>query len=343
MATSGHASPARQPQRRPDGVRIPWISTGEPLPTTLQILDGVRPATNVGVRVDLIPGRQSRYSGGGTTVLQQLLKDVTGTPFRDLMQELVLGPLGMASSDYAQPPPPISGRGQPLDTTTRATRSTASGRVYPQFAAAGLWTTPTDLAKVAGAVRRAIAGRPGAVISAELAREMLTPQIASTSRIGGLDHVGLGFFVDETGTRFGHSGGNRGFCCHLLADRETGQGAVVMTNGDAGGFVVLRAFANIAADYGWSDYPLAVDHPDLPTDDLLNSLAGRYRPDNGVPVEVTPAVRGLDVRFAGQPALHFRGLSTERFAAMELGAELGVRGGDLVLRLGGVEHRCVRE
>ncbi|HEY3558542.1 MAG TPA: serine hydrolase domain-containing protein, partial [Kribbella sp.] len=217
---------------------FPGYGRDATLPSTVQILDGVRPAMNIGVRVDLVPGTQFRYSGGGTMVLQQLLEDVTGTPFRELLQELVLQPLGMSDSDYAQPLPPIlHGRaatghddvGRPLD-----------GRwdVYPQLAAAGLWTTPTDLAKFAIGVERAYAGAVDAVLSPGLAREMLTPQIAATPRIGGLNHLGLGVFLDETGSRYGHSGGNAGFCCHLLAYRDTRQGAVVMTNGDCGIWVV---------------------------------------------------------------------------------------------------------
>jgi hypothetical protein len=108
---------------------------------------------------------------------------------------------------------------------------------------------------------------------------MLTPQIAASQRIGGLGHLGLGFFLDDSGQRFGHSGGNAGFRCHLLAYRDTGQGAVVMTNGDNGTWVVSRAFAAIAAAYGWEGYPQDVELPDLPADDVVAGLVGAYRLD----------------------------------------------------------------
>jgi len=322
---------------------FPGYTRDAALPATAQILDGLRPATNIGVRVDLVPGTQFRYSGGGTTVIQQLLEDVTGTPFRELIQELVLQPLGMSDSDYAQPLPPelhpraATGHddaGSPLD---------GKWEVYPQLAAAGLWTTPTDLAKFALGVQRAYAGADHAVLSVELVREMLTPQIAATSRIGGLNHLGLGLFLDESGSRYGHSGGNAGFCCHMLAHRDTRKGAVVMTNGDAGTWVVLRAFAAIASAYGWSGYPDELEDPDLPTDDQLGALAGAYSLGNGMTFVVEPAARGLGVRFDGQPPLQFRALSSERFAGDGVDVQLEVRDGDLALRQGGAEFVCVRE
>jgi CubicO group peptidase (beta-lactamase class C family) len=145
------------------------------LPTTVQILDGVRPTNTFGVRVDTIPSTQFRYSGGGTVVMQQLLEDFTGTPFRRLVRELVLEPLGMSDSDYAQPLPNVL-------HAQAATAHDDVGRpiegrwhTYPEMAAAGLWTTPTDLCKFAVAVQRAYAGADGALLSPGLARELLTP------------------------------------------------------------------------------------------------------------------------------------------------------------------------
>ncbi|MFD7156874.1 serine hydrolase domain-containing protein [Kribbella sp. NPDC059898] len=313
------------------------------LPTTPQILDGTRPATNIGVRGDLVPGTQFRYSGGGTTVIQQLLEDVTGSPFRDIMQELVLQPLGMSDSDYAQPLPPnlhanaASGHndlGQPLN---------GKWDVYPQLAAAGLWTTPTDLAKFAIGLERAYADAEGALLPPELARQMLTPQIAATERIGGLNHLGLGVFLDESGTRYGHSGGNKGFCCHLLAYRDTRQGAVVMTNGDSGMWVVLRAFAAIASSRGWPSYSQELEEPDLPTTESLERLTGTHRLTNGVRLVVRVWDRGLGAQFEGQEPLEFRALSADRFAAAGVDAQLEVRGGELVFLQGGAEFGCVRE
>ncbi len=156
---------------------FPGYREGDPLPTTVQILDGTYPANTFGVRADTVPGTQFRYSGGGTLVMQQLLEDLLSTPFRDIVRELVLEPLGMRDSDYAQPLPEELHR-------RAATAHDESGRpiegrwhTYPELATAGLWTTPGDLATFAIAVQQAYAGADGALLSRELARELLTPQV----------------------------------------------------------------------------------------------------------------------------------------------------------------------
>ena len=84
---------------------FPGYRPDEPIPTLLQVLDGAPPANTAPIRVDTLPGVEFRYAGGGTTIVQQLLVDVLGRPFPDLMQELILGPLRMAHSTFAQPPP----------------------------------------------------------------------------------------------------------------------------------------------------------------------------------------------------------------------------------------------
>lgn len=322
---------------------FPGYADGDPLPTTVQILDGVRPTNTFGVRVDLVPGTQFRYAGGGTIVMQQLLEDVTGTAFRQLVRELVLEPLGMSDSDYAQPLPAELHRraavahdegGRPLEGRWHA---------YPELAAAGLWTTPTDLAKVAIGVQRMYAGAADALLSPELAHEMLTHQIAASQRIGGLSHLGLGFFLDESGRRFGHSGGNAGFRCHLLAHRDTGQGAVVMTNGDGGGWVVQRAFAAVASAYGWEGYPDDVELPDLPSDDAMAELAGTYRLDGRTTFTVERRGSGLEVTFDGQPPQRFMARSATGFSAVNTETGFEVREAGLVFHQEGVALDCVRE
>ncbi len=275
-------------------------------------------------------------------VLQQLLEDVTGTPFRQLVRELVLEPLGMSDSDYAQPLPPELHRraatahdelGRPFDGRWHA---------YPELAAAGLWTTPTDLAKLAIGIQRMYADADDALLSPELAREMLTPQIAASAQIGGLDHLGLGFFLDDSGQRFGHGGGNAGFRCHLLAYRDTGQGAVVMTNADRGYRLVLRAFAAAASAYGWEGYPQDVALPDLPADDVLAELVGVYRLDGRMQFTVERWRSGLEVTFDGQQPLRFSARSATVFAT-GTDTELELREGGLVFHQQRAELTCTRE
>jgi CubicO group peptidase (beta-lactamase class C family) len=321
---------------------FPGYRQGAELPTPVQILDGVRPANTFGVHVDLVPGTQFRYSGGGTVVMQQLLEDVTGTPFRQLLRELVLEPLSMSSSDYAQPlPDELHHRA--------ATAHDEFGRPvpgrwhsYPELAAAGLWTTPSDLAAFAHGVRNAYLGAPGALISQERARELLTPQIAIGDPWDAMEALGLGAFLGDGGRRFGHGGSNKGFKCYLVAYRDTGQGVAVMTNGDNGSYLVDRAIARIAASYGWEDYPLEVSDRSEVSDDELQAVAGTYRLADGLSLEVTAADGGLEAVFGRQPALRFAARGDGRYAARWVGSELRLSDGRLAFVQEGEEIECVR-
>jgi len=322
---------------------FPGYEYGEKLPTAREILDGVAPATNFGVRVDTVPGTQFRYSGGGTVVVQQLLEDVTGKPFRQLAQELVLRPLGMTDSDYAQPLP--EDRHSQAAVAHEGACRPIKGRwhSYPELAAAGLWTTPSDLVTFAQVVKNSYDGVEGAPLSPELARELLTPQMPSSERIGGLDALGLGLFVTQDGLLFGHSGSNEGFRCHLIAYRDSGQGAAVMTNGDNGDFLVQKILVKIAAAYGWSDYPTELDKRTALDDEAMAGRVGTYRLRENLKFVVERAEVGILVTFDGQSPMPFRPMSPDRFGARTADTELRFDDGGVVFVQNGEEIRCTRE
>ena len=226
---------------------FPGYATTDPLPTVVQVLDGVKPANTDPVRVDTTPGAIERYSGGGTTIMQQLLVDVTGKPFPALMQELVLGPAGMTSSTYEQPLP--AARAPEAAHAHKQDGKPIPGgwHVYPEMAPAGLWTTPTDLVRWALAITAARAGRSTSLLSQGMTQQMLTRQ---------KDQVGLGPFVGGSGRNFhfGHGGANEGFHSELVMYPELGTGAAVMTNGDGGPMLIREVLRSLAAEYGWPDY-----------------------------------------------------------------------------------------
>lgn len=226
---------------------FPGYATTDPIPTVVQVLDGVKPANTDPVRVDTTPGAIERYSGGGTTIMQQLLVDVTGKPFPALMQELVLGPVGMTSSTYEQPIP--AARAAEAAHAHRQDGKEVPGgwHVYPEMAPAGLWTTPTDLLKWAIAITDARAGRSTTLLSQAMTQQMLTAQ---------KNEVGLGPFVGGTGRNFhfGHGGANEGFHSQLVMYPELGVGAAIMTNGDGGPLLIPEVLRALAAEYGWPDY-----------------------------------------------------------------------------------------
>ncbi len=238
------------------------------LPTIPQILDGQSPANSSAVRVDKLPGEGFRYSGGGTTIAQLLVQDVSGRPFAEYMQAEVLTPLGMIDSTYEHP--------LPTDRHAQAARGhLSSGRileggwhVYPERAAAGLWTTPSDLARYAIEVQLAYQGRSRKVLSPAMIRNMLTPR--------GRAGLGPMISVGEEVTRFSHGGSNHGYKCQFVADLNRGQGAAVMTNGDQGG-ALAREILNAVADvYDWPDYlPDERSVADV-EESVLEQYVGRY-------------------------------------------------------------------
>jgi len=236
-----------------------WItSEGETPAVTIQQLLEAQPPADDGspTRVTRVPGTAYQYSNLGYGVLQLLMTDVTGLAFPELMQETVLGPLGMTSSTFEQPlPEELRDRattehyvnGQPFE---------GKRHHYPLLASGGLWTTPSDLARFAIELMRARAGESDLLLSQEMASEMLTPQIEVPESFFS-DSYGLGFDLADEGRefRFMHTGGTWGSTCLLWVHPETGQGAVIMTNSASGeGAIRLEILLSIAAEYGW---PLA--------------------------------------------------------------------------------------
>lgn len=218
---------------------------GESVPTVPQILDGQPPANSEAVRIFIRPGNVFRYSGGGYTIAQQLMIDVTGESFPALVQSAVLGPLEMQHSTYEQPLP--TALLSEAATGHRAGRKLVDGRyhTYPEMAAAGLWTTPSDLARFAIAIQEELAGTSTKLFPQPMAEEMLKPQVKP--------HVGLGLMLagKDGASQFSHGGANEGFRCQLVAYRTTGQGAVVMTNSDTGGQAAAMVIKAIGEHYHW--------------------------------------------------------------------------------------------
>ncbi|MFQ5793467.1 MAG: serine hydrolase domain-containing protein [Candidatus Bipolaricaulia bacterium] len=229
------------------------------LPTLFQILDGKEPANSPAVEVSAIPGAQFRYSGGGYCVIQQLLIDVTGKPFPEIMQELVLDPLGMEHSTYEQPLP--ESRSGSAATGHRWDGEPVDGQwhVYPEMAAAGLWTTPSDLARFTIELQRSKVGQSNNVLSGDMVNQMLTPQFEDSIGLGVFqfkDSIGLGLFLESKGesSYFEHSGANAGFCCKLVTFIDCGLGAIVMTSSDNGSPLIEEILQAIAREYRWPGY-----------------------------------------------------------------------------------------
>jgi CubicO group peptidase (beta-lactamase class C family) len=222
-------------------------AAGKPVPTLVQVLNGERPAHSAPVTIDFVPGTKFRYAGGDYAIIQQILIDVTGEPFPELMQEEVLQPLHMIHSTFQQPIPEKLRAlvATPYDKDGNAIEG--GPHTYPEMAVAGLWTTPSDLALFASSIQDALAGKPGAIVSPSTAHEMLQPV---------LGFYALGFAIAGNGPNryFSHPGVNAGFVAFLFA-YEKGDGVVLMTNGQNTKALGLEIINALSKQYGWTEYP----------------------------------------------------------------------------------------
>jgi len=155
---------------------FPGYDIDEKVPTLVQIFNGEKPANTAAIRVDFVPGTDERYSGGGITIEQQLMIDVSGKAFPELMKETVLDKIGMSDSSYQQPLPPARAAITAGGAYGDGKAVHGKWHVYPEMAAAGLWTTPTDLAKFAIEIALAKQGKSHKVLSQTTVQEMLKPQ-----------------------------------------------------------------------------------------------------------------------------------------------------------------------
>jgi hypothetical protein len=150
-------------------------------------------------------------------------------------------------------------------------------RNHPELAAAGLWSSPSDLARFAMEVRRAANGEPGKVLSAEMARLMVTRQKGDYGR--GLQITGGSA---ERGASFQHAGANPGYRGLMVCRLDSGDGAVILTNGDGGSVLVPEILRSIAREYGWKGFAPTIRTVVTLEASQLGEYAGRYAAGDSV-------------------------------------------------------------
>lgn len=214
---------------------------GDKLPSITQILDGQKPANNKAVRSEFEPGLKAEYSGGGTTISQLIVMDITKQPYAQYMWNNVLKPMGMLNSTYEQPP--LNKKAQELATGYQENKKQIEGKyhIYPEQGAAGLWTNPTDLAHYIIETQLSLIGKSEKVLSKQMTKLRLTPYS---------ENLGLGVFIDDANKTFGHSGGTAGFRCQYYGSLECGNGVVVMVNSDSSD-IMYELINSVKSVYKW--------------------------------------------------------------------------------------------
>jgi len=273
---------------------FPGYASTELVPTLVQVLNGEKPANTLAIRSEQPPMKEWKYSGGGYTIIQQAIVDVAHETFPKLLHDAVLAPIGMSRSTYEQPLPaalhdnaatPYRGNGKPVE---------GGAHTYPEMAAAGLWTTPTDIAKYAIEVEQSLEGKANHVLNADMTRQMLTP---------GMRRWGLGVEIGgaDANPYFSHGGANEGFRNIFVAYEKNGEGAVVMTNADNGSQLGTEIIHSIAAEYDWPDWHAAVRTAVSVDPKILAQYVGTYTVAPNVDLVITLENGSLMGQPRGEP------------------------------------------
>lgn len=277
-----------------------YMSTNKMIPTLLQELIGNPEITSshevdakdipdgyvntAPVKLVEVPGAKYSYSGGGITIVQKLIEDVTGESYADLAKRYIFDPLKMSSSSFKIKYPDSTHEVIQPGCTRDGKQIDGSWHIYPESAAAGLWTTTEDLAKFAIAVRMAYLGYNPNLLSQHLASEMLRIQPNST--------CGLGFFIPskehEGELTFSHNGSNEGYLCDYLMLPNKGVGVVVMTNSDIGLRLGSSVIRGVFDAYNWPGRRPEVKKVVVLDPVILDKCTGEFKikTDKGSPVAV---------------------------------------------------------
>jgi len=228
-----------------DGFGFPGYAPDAPLPTVVQILNGDPPSNLRKVRLERPPLTGFKYSGGAVMIEQLALTDAVGKPFEQIARDWILNPIGMTNSTYEQPLPSSRQKQAARAHDRSGARMGDPWHIYPEQAAAGLWTTPTDLAKLIIEVQQTLLGKSTRVLSKASMQEMVTPV--------GVGPYAVGFQMEKQGEGwyFMHGGSNWGFQCDMIGHRVKGYGMAIMTNGDNGGPFIYLLRQRIEASEHW--------------------------------------------------------------------------------------------
>lgn len=320
---------------------FPGYAAGKPVPTLEQVLDGAPPANTAAIRIEAVPGSKWNYSGGGYTIMQHMVIDATHEPFPKLLHDVVLAPIGMTHSTYEQPLPaarqaeaatPYQGDGQPVP---------GGFHTYPEMAAAGLWTTPSDLARYILEVQQSLKGQANHVLSQAMTQQLVQP---------GKGDWGLGVQIGGSPQRryFSHGGVNDGFEAFFFGYEDGSEGAVVMTNAQGGTRVAMAVIRSLAAAYNWPDFQPVVRTEVAVDPAVLARYVGTYQLQPGFDFTFTVEGGHLMGQITGQPKLQLYPEAENRFflkvvdAEVEFVSDAAGQVNAAVLHQGGQDHKAMK-
>ncbi|MBB6022752.1 CubicO group peptidase (beta-lactamase class C family) [Paenibacillus sp. JGP012] len=276
---------------------FPGYLKNEKIPSTIEILMGLEPSVTESVKVDYLPGGHFRYSGGGYTIAQLVIEELMEKSFPEIMKELVLGPFGMNNSTFEQILPQATA--EEVSSGHFKKKQTIKGgyHIYPEMAAAGLWTTPTDLASLGVALQSVLSSKSCGPLERNTILRMLEPQTNP--------RMGIGFYLEGRGKdlRFTHNGCNEGFTSRLTLYKNHGKGAVIMVNANEDGKLIFEIEKELAREYNWPGYFPREISKGISIDSHLERITGRYIVRKNVETMIQINNNQLELVFDHQPPL----------------------------------------
>jgi CubicO group peptidase (beta-lactamase class C family) len=246
--TRGHPVTLRGLLSMTGGIGVPGYlgyEPGAPLPTLRQILDGTPPANSPPVRIEAVPGSRYAYSGGGYEIVQALIEAKAKANYQDALEDTLFQQAAMPNSFFVQPPSPEIAARAAAGHDASGKELPGGWRVVPELAAGGLWSSATDLANLLVELLRSYRGEPGAILSKNMARAMMTRQNGGPYGLGGaVDGFGKSLVLMKRGQ-------NIGYQSYMLIFPETGQGMVALTGSDNGTTLATALIRRAAQIYRW--------------------------------------------------------------------------------------------
>ena len=280
---------------------FPGYGPDEIFPTDVMVLNG--DGNTDAVVVDTTPGVINRYSGGGYTIMERVMEDVTEQDFASFMKDEILIPFGMEQSTYEQPLPEDRINQASFAYNREGGLYPGNYHHYPEQAAAGLWTTPSDLANFLIGIQNAYAGNFSNPINQEMAKIFLTRHTL------GHGH-GPGLMGEGDDLAFGHGGKNAGFTCNMYASAKNGYGMIIMSGSDGARPVIDAVQRSIAEYYGWEwEKAEVIELIDISDEDLLGYCGNYFYKPASMTVTLTPVSGKLrvEVQSVEQAMLHHLG------------------------------------
>jgi CubicO group peptidase (beta-lactamase class C family) len=263
------------------GHGFPGYAIGDTIPSLIEILNGKPPANTKAIRSEFEPSLKYKYSGGGTTISQLIIQDVVQQPYNSFMRKTIFDPLGMKTSSYEQPPSEANKKLLATGYLTNGKAVVGNYHIYPEQAAAGLWSNPSELAAYVIEIQQSLVGKSNKILSPEMATRYVMPYNSNYVTPYPDEEVTLGLFSRKVGNEryFTHDGSDRGFKAKFIGSIKDGYGAVLMINSDSR--EILEEVVNaIAFTYHWKNFLESDKTVIKVNDDILNSYVGEYLFEN---------------------------------------------------------------